>query len=267
MDILAVGGKQTDLEQLRDMIRQAVPQAKVHSFSDPCEAVPIVRDTGCEAVFLDTAVLELEGIAFVNDLKGLKPEINIIFVSDDFKYAEQAFQLRVSGYLSRPVSVSDIITEIEHLRYPVQKRSSGIFIKTFGNFDLSVNGKSVPFHRSKAKEVLAYLVDRRGSSVTRREIASALFEDQEYSRNLQNYLTKIIKELTQTLEDAGIGNILVRSVNSYAVDPNGFRCDLYEYEDKNATAEQIDRFRGEYMAQYSWAEPSLAYLLWKRGKI
>ena len=41
-----------------------------------------------------------------------------------------------------------------------------IFIKTFDGFDVYVNGKMVYFPSSKAKEMLAIMVEKRGSSVS-----------------------------------------------------------------------------------------------------
>ena len=40
------------------------------------------------------------------------------------------------------------------------------------------------------------------------------------------------------------------------------QCDLYEYEKENATPEALNRFRGEYLKQYSWGEVTLARLYW-----
>ena len=61
--------------------------------------------------------------------------------------------------------------------------------KTFGNFELFVNGKPVFFAREKSKEMLAYLIDRRGAVVNKKEIMGILFEDREYDRELQGYFT------------------------------------------------------------------------------
>ena len=110
---------------------------------------------------------------------------------------------------------------------------------------------------------MAYLVDRKGQSVTRKELAEVLFENTDYSRNTQNYLSKIIKELVTVLEGVGAGDILKRGLNSYAVDVNACSCDFYEYESDSATASDINRFCGEYIKQYSWGEETLAKLYWK----
>ena len=42
-----------------------------------------------------------------------------------------------------------------------------IVIRTFGYFDIFVDGETIPFSCKKAKELLALLVDRRGGFVTR----------------------------------------------------------------------------------------------------
>jgi hypothetical protein len=43
----------------------------------------------------------------------------------------------------------------------------------------------------------------------------------------------------------------------------GFECDLYNYEKKNALPNELNKFKGEYMKQYSWAEMTLGRLYFK----
>ena len=53
-----------------------------------------------------------------------------------------------------------------------------IFIRTFGHFDVFVDGEAILFNHSKAKELLALLVDRRGGFVGATEAISCLWEDE-----------------------------------------------------------------------------------------
>ena len=92
-------------------------------------------------------------------------------------------------------------------------------------------------------------------------------EREDYSRATQNYLSKIIKELVDVLQRVGAEKILKRGLNSYSVDIDAFSCDLYEYEKEGATSVAINKFNGEYMKQYSWAEVTLAKLYWKKEEI
>lgn len=47
-------------------------------------------------------------------------------------------------------------------------------------------------------------------------------------------------------------NILIKTWNNLALDVNKVKCDAYDFEKGDLVA--INSFRGEYMANYSWAE-------------
>ena len=61
-----------------------------------------------------------------------------------------------------------------------------IVIRTFGYFDIFVDGETIPFSCKKAKELLALLVDRRGGFVTTGDAISYLWEHVEC--DLYDYL-------------------------------------------------------------------------------
>ena len=263
MHILATDDEQSALNILIGAIQEAVPLATVHGFRNPLEALEFMKETPCEVAFLDIQMREMSGIVLARKLKELYPKLNIIFVTGYSQYANEAFALHASRYVYKPVTADKIVVEMENLRTPVKWKEKGICVNTFGNFEVIVNGEEVSFGREKSKEMLAYLVDKRGKSANRKEIAEVLFEREDYSRTTQNYLSKIVKELVTSLERVGAEKMLKRGVNSYAVDMDVFSCDLYDYEKDDATADELNRFQGEYMKQYSWAEVTLARLYWK----
>ena len=265
MHILATDDEQSALNILIGAIQEAVPLATVHGFRNPLEALEFMKETPCEVAFLDIQMREMSGILLARKLKELYPKLNIIFVTGYSQYANEAFALHASGYVYKPVTADKIVVEMENLRTPVKWKEKGICVNTFGNFEVIVNGEEVSFGREKSKEMLAYLVDKRGKSANRKEIAEVLFEREDYSRTTQNYLSKIVKELVTSLERVGAEKMLKRGVNSYSVDVDAFFCDLYDYEKENATPNELNRFQGEYMKQYSWAEVTLARLFWQKG--
>lgn len=267
MHIIATDDEQSSLNVLTGAIREVVPHAAVHGFRNPLKALEFMKETKCEIAFLDIQMREMSGIVLARKLKEIYPKVNIIFVTGYSQYAKEAFALHASGYVYKPVTAGKIITEMENLRNPVKWKDTGIYVKTFGNFELIVNGEEVSFGRAKSKEMLAYLVDKQGKIATRRELASVLLEREDYSRTTQDYLSKIVKELVSVLERVGAEKMLKRGLNSYAVDTDMFFCDYYEYEKENATPEELNRFQGEYMKQYSWAEITLANLYWKKELI
>ena len=264
MHILATDDEQSALNVLMRAIEEAVPIATVHGFRNPLEALELMKEVKCEVAFLDIQMREISGMVLARKLKEIYPKVNIVFVTGYSQYANEAFSLHASGYVYKPVTADKIVNEMENLRNPVKWKDTGIFVNTFGNFELIVKGEVVSFGREKSKEMLAYLVDKQGKSATRKELAAVLFEREDYSRATQNYLSKIVKELVTVLERVGAENMLKRGLNSYAVDPEAFFCDLYDYEKDNVTPDELNRFRGEYMKQYSWAEVTLARLFWKK---
>lgn len=133
-----------------------------------------------------------------------------------------------------------------------QEEAERLQVKTFGYFEAFVGGKRLSFRREKAKELLAYLVDRHGASVTTEQIAAVLWEDKPYSRTMKNYVSNVYNSLRRTLEEVGCGDVLIKSRNHLSLDAEKIRCDAYDYEQGDKTARSA--FRGEYMSNYSWAE-------------
>lgn len=264
MHILATDDEQSALNILMGAIKEAVPIATVHGFRNPVDALEFMKTTKCDVAYLDIQMREMNGVILARKLKEIYPKVNIVFVTGYSQYTNEAFDLHASGYVYKPVTAKKIVIEMENLRNPIKWKETGIYVNTFGKFELIVNGEEVSFGRKKSKEMLAYLVDKKGKSATRKELADVLFERGDYSRNTQNYLTKIVKELVTVLERVGAEQILKRGINSYSVDVEAFFCDLYDYEKDNATSDELNRFRGEYMKQYSWAEVTLARLYWEK---
>ena len=181
-------------------------------------------------------------------------------------FATQEYDLALIGKRENQAELAKQLKKLRpefdsvYLSYQESSQKRGIYARTFGQFDLFVNGKSLHFNRAKSKEVIAYLIDRRGSGVTKREIASVIFEDSLYSKNIQDYMGKIMRDLENTLEAEGVRDLLVKGFNYYALDPEKLRCDYYEYmNSKDKTAVEVP-FCGEYMSQYSWAEDTIASL-------
>lgn len=254
MRIICADNEKFALDILVRAVQEAAPEAEVRSCLKVPDVFRLVQSEGFlpEVAFLDIEMPGMSGLELATELKKTMPEINIVFVTGYSEYAVEAMMLRPSGYVMKPVTKEKILDELENLRHPLQSKEKEIRIQCFGNFEVFVNDKPVFFTRAKAKELLAYLVDCRGAGAERIEMASILWENIAYDRSHQLQLNVIRAELIKSLEAAGIGNILIRSRNSLAVAPDQFDCDYYQAMGGNTSA--LNRFHGEYMRQYSWAE-------------
>lgn len=259
MKILVLDDERNALEMMLETLNDAAPETTPFGFRDPEEALAWAEaNAPIDVAFLDIQMRGITGLSVAKQLKQTSPKVNIIFTTGYSEYAIDACNMQTSGYLLKPVSTDKVRDALDHLLYPAEVKRNNTFIRTFGSFEMFVNNEIVHFGRSKAKEMLAYLVDRHGSGVSRKEIFAILFGDEVYDHGKQAYLTNIIRDLQSSLTEAGVPELLRRKYNSYSVDTDYFTCDLYEYEKGDPSA--INSFHGEYMLQYSWAEETLASL-------
>ncbi len=253
MKIVAADDEVIALEVLVDAIKEAEPTAEIVSFRSGRDVVKYLSENSCDIAFYDIEMRDMNGIELAYESKKFNPKINIIFVTGYSEYSQEAFEVRASGYILKPVTAVKISEELRNLRNPVEddKNDYDVYVKTFGNFDVYTKGEPIIFKRSKSKELLAYLIDRKGAGVTKKEIASIIFPNQLYERRVEDYINKIYREMTRSLNEAGIGDIVVKKRNYYAINPDMIKCDRYDFEKGKTSA--IKAYMGEYMQQYAWA--------------
>ena len=113
-------------------------------------------------------------------------------------------------------------------------------------------------NNAKAKELLAYLVDRMGASATMGELMAVIWENGPVTSSRQSNLRNLIADMKNVLSDAGVGNIILKNRNSIAIDCASVDCDYYDFLRHIPYA--VNSYHGEYMMQYSWAEITTAAL-------
>ena len=261
MYILALDDEQYALESLAHELELVFPNAEIKEATKTSAALAWAQSLA-EAgeqlayAFLDIQMRGTTGLEVARQLKVLHPKVILFFCTAYSEYAYEAFGLYARGYLLKPVHAKDIEQVLDEM--VTDWRSEGtilpcnIRIQTFGNFGVFLNDVVLTFEREKAKELLAYLVDRHGSPVTTEQIATVLWEDELYDRKVKNKTTTIISSLRSTLREHGIEDILIKTWNNLALDVNKVKCDAYDFEKGDLVA--INSFRGEYMSNYSWAE-------------
>lgn len=251
MRILAVDDERLALEGLLEAIQGAVPDAEIQGFRSAEDALVFAQNYECEIAFLDITMRGMDGIELARRLKALNPKINIIFTTGYDEYTGQAFALHASGYVMKPVTAEKVSLEMEELRHPVQTiPDKRMIIKTFGNFEVFVDGSPLRFQYSKAKELLAYLVDRNGSLCSNTEVMQVLWGDGDENSHI-SYLKNIRKDLIRVLEEAGCKEAVIRQHGRIGVALEQMQCDYFDFLKGEVYA--ISSYRGEYMTQYDWA--------------
>ena len=264
MQFIAVDDEPLALRDLMEKLQEANPDGRIQGFTSPAQALAYTKANPVDVAFLDIEMAEMNGLELSKALKEQRPALNIVFVTGFSKYAVDAFSLFVSGYLLKPVSKDGIQQALQHLRSPV-RRSSGLVprIQTFGNFEVFVNGMPLHFPRSKSKEILAFLIHKRGTCCTLKELTGVIFEDKEYTYSIQKQMQTYISSMMKVLQDASIAQIVIKKYNSLSIDVTKVDCDYYRF--LNWEPDAVNEYTGEYMSNYGWAEFTIGYLDSKLG--
>jgi len=248
MLIYAIDDERLALGFLVNILKEAAPEAEIVAFTEYVQLLEAMDKRSCDIAFLDIQLRGMNGLELAKLLMTKKPNLNIIFVTGYKKYMEEAWKMLASGYITKPVHKEDIIDQLQGLRYKICEARPRA--QTFGNFTLFYKGQVVSFHRKKSKECLAYLIDRRGTVVTRTELSSVLFDDGFYDSNRQKYIGLILKSLADDLEAAGIKDLLCFSKGYCYINKDRLDCDLFDYLEGRLILKEGT----PYMAEYSWGE-------------
>ena len=260
MNIIAVDDEKLSLEALVAAVKENLPNETINSFRRTTDAEVFVSRHGCDIAFLDIEMRDVDGITLAKNIQAINPKVNIVFVTGYGDFTGEAFSLYASAYIMKPVTTEKIKKALETLRYGNVFEAGRIKAVTFGNFEIYHNGEPIKFSYKKTKELLAYLIDRRGAMCTNNEIIAVIWEDDDFGTDRQDYLKKLKQDLTKTFSGLGVEDVVVKQRGQIGINPKLIECDYFKYLEGDSTI--LNSYQGEYMSQYSWAE----YSIFKRIK-
>lgn len=238
------------------------------------DALSFIEENPVDVVFLDIEMPGKNGLLLAEDILDRNDQINIVFVTAYQEYALQAFELHAMDYLVKPLTEVRLEKTLRHLTRERQNpiRPEKAKIRCFSQFTLSYNKEIIRWNNSKAKELLAFLVHKRGVPVDWEKIADALWPDfsppkAQTNFHATNYL------LRKALARSGLSQIYENGRGNYRIRPEQVDCDYYEFlqvmEDKSNSSEAQKRRHevltecgGLYLEEdgYEWAYPAQAEL-------
>jgi two-component system LytT family response regulator len=241
-------------EYIAALICEVDEKAEVVTANNPIQSLELAMEQQFHVCFIDIQMPGLNGIEFANKLKNIYPKTNFIFVTGYSDHMGEAFRLDASDYIMKPANAEQIRHALENLRYSNQDNQVGrekkrIKITCFGNFEIHVEGKPVKFKFDKTKELLAYLVHRKGTRCTTKEVIATLWEEDGHD----SYYRMLKKDLQDVLNKLGCGEIIYSGRGEIGLAHlECIQCDYFKWLENSVEGGKL--YHGEYMAQYSWAE-------------
>ena len=257
MIAIAVDDEALMLGALVAAIEASPDITQVTKFINCEEALGFVKNNPVDVAFLDINMRGMGGLALAEKIIGFRPNCKIVFCTGYEEYAIPAFKLHASGYLMKPIAAEDVQGEIDNIK-GIRQKEKLLRVSCFGNFEVYVKEEKLLFKRLKTKELLAFLIDRKGAGMTAKQICAVLFpDDTDDIKNLA-YLRQLFMDLKNTLKSVGAEAVLCHETPCYRVDTSLIKCDYISYLETGKP-----EFLGEYMTQYSWAEETCEMLRFK----
>lgn len=259
--IAALDDERHALERFEAVVGEFDDIESCNLFDDEDDLIDWLRENQVDVVFLDIEMPGKSGMQLAEELHVINPALSAVFVTAFSQYAVEAFELSVSDYLMKPVSKErlrktlDRIISSRTLSCQAEKR---LMIDCFQRFECRIEDKVFPLnHLMKAKELLAFLVSRKGAETSWDQITEALWPDMDCEKAHNNlYITTY--RLRKWLSENNIARIFEARRNSYRVVKSEFNCDLFDLEDALATgdgrrARQL--YKGDFLEEegYQWA--------------
>ena len=255
MNVIAVDDEQLSLSCLELILEQIDDITSIKSFTESADALEWCHNNCPDVAFLDIVMeSDRRGIQLGEEIQQICPTCYIIFVTAYEKFALDAIRLHASGFIVKPATKEAVQKEIDYLKKFISfsRKAEKPFVQCFGNFDCFFKGTPLKFKNTKTKELLAYLVYRKGSSCSVHELSEILFEDIRNYKNKQSRLRTLLADLSKVLSENGILNIIYKTRGFVSIIPENIICDYYDYLKKGEDSEY--KFQEEFMAQYSWGE-------------
>lgn len=271
MKVMIVDDEKLALQQFL-LETEDMPAVEVAAaFSDPQEALDYMKEADAkdsvEAAFLDIEMPGMNGLILAEKLREIKPDLVVIFITGYEQYAFDAMKIKADYYMTKPYDRNDIEEVMERARLLARRQRKRVYFRTFGRFDMFVDGETVSFANTKAKELLALCVDRKGGSVTIEEAVDKLWEGRAYDNRVKNLYRKAVMYLRQLLGELGVEEIFHGNRGSCNIDLLKVDCDYYELLKGNPEAVRVWEMTGNYLQEYSWAEETAVRLEMSGGKV
>lgn len=254
MKIISVDDEQGCLEAFR-IICEEIPEVEyIAGFNNPETALDYMRHHPVDITFLDIEMPVMNGLEMAKQIRAIQPESAVVFVTAYEHYAVQAFAVDASGYILKPYEKSEIVQKILDVSGGTTQKAKTVSVHTFYGFELFVNGQRIHFSSTKARELLALLVDLRGDVLTTQQAIKLLWPDRECDSKTKALYRMAVSSLKKVLAEADISEVFIDQWSNKGLRTSRIHCDSWILLEAGAVSKDFQP--DSYLPMYEWAQPT-----------
>ena len=149
----------------------------------------------------------MNGLILGRKLREINPDIVLVFLTEHTEYMLEALHIQADYYVIKPYTAEHLSWVMDNVRLLSRRHKKQVYIRTFGRFNLFINGQRVWFTNKKVKELLALCVDHKGGHVSIEEAVDKLWENRFYDGKVKNLYRKASMDLKNVFEANGIYDV------------------------------------------------------------
>ncbi len=216
MKTITIDDNRSILELMKFIMNKIDPSGK-HFFTDNAKnGLSLIEEENIRLVFLDIEMPGVTGEEAGRYLTEKYNDLNLIFITGHAEYAMIGHKLHCSAFITKPFDEDDVTEALKWLRLPVYSEKV-IKVRCTNSFSVWANGQPMQFEKGLTIEMFAYLVYKNGAVVTNGDLIGVFWDGDP---DKQDLLRKYVKDMRDTLENVGAGNVLIKKRGQIGVNPN-----------------------------------------------
>ncbi|WP_232697996.1 response regulator [Brevibacillus daliensis] len=275
--MLLIDDERLALRYLENMLQDIKDLQIVGKFQDPRQALEEMQQVKPDLVFLDVEMPEMNGIETAEQILRYLPDTDVVFVTAYEDYAVKAFELNALDYVLKPVQRERLQKTLLRIQKEKETKNaitpSGplLHIRCFQSLQIEVSGRHGPetihWRTTKAQELFAYLIHRRGQPVRKDLLLELFWADVEWKKGYAQLYTTVY-QIRKTLDQLEIGLKITNCDDGYLLEMSDVSFDVDAWESGLRKAPPItnesviehmrlvELYRGDYFSEYDymWAE-------------
>ena len=103
-----------------EILRQVLPGADVHGFTEPAEAKAFLQKNKVQLAILDIEMGQISGFDVCQSFLEIDPLLNVFFLTAYPQYSLRAWKTGACGFLEKPLNAHDVRMQFARLRRPIE---------------------------------------------------------------------------------------------------------------------------------------------------
>lgn len=270
MRILIAEDEPSNLEEIERILLDANQNFELQSCLNPFDALSAFGSNRFDAALLDIQMPGLSGLTLAEQLRQKQSDLPVIFLTAHNTFATEAFELRATDYVLKPIRPERLLMAIDRIERPErhERRERRIEqavlatvnpqIRVFGGLSLNAMGKDVQWDRVKTSELFAYLLMKKGVRVHKDELCDELWPNLDAQRALANLQVTMCR-LRKTLSCFDRSDVCITFSNHYYMLTLGdipYDLDLFDEwsgsADVQSLRKSIELYTGDCLEPEGW---------------